>query len=178
MVAFLRATLGFEQELMKEATEKLAIAETAAAEHRRRAHREGYQSSIYPIGSEYALCDAEAQLMTAVLAVLNESLTESVKGFYRLRKAYATLQEISTAEKKYIDQHRSGMVDVSRPSTASRPSTGRRTPSFLNLKSSSNSAAGSRPNSSLLTPQNGATPTDGEDSDLEFVDADEKHVET
>jgi tetratricopeptide (TPR) repeat protein len=103
---FLRATLGFEKEIMEQALNKLAEAEEAATEHHRRAVRDpstAHASAMYPTGAEYALCQAESQLMSAVVAVLNESLTESLRGFYRLRKAFYTLQELSQAEKKYLD---------------------------------------------------------------------------
>jgi hypothetical protein len=115
---FLRAALGFEQDVMREASERLAQAETAAYHHQRRAEKNAYHSNIYPAGSEYALCLAESQLMSAVMAVLNESLSESIKGFYKLRKAYVALQEIADAEKKYLDARPS--VSVARSSTAAK----------------------------------------------------------
>ena len=99
---FLRATLGFEKEVMEQASARLAEAEESASEYQRRAirdHSTSHQSKIYPAGAEYALCHAEAQLMSAVVAVLNESLTESLRGFYKLRKAFGTLYEIHEAEK-------------------------------------------------------------------------------
>ncbi|KAM3418745.1 hypothetical protein BST61_g4719 [Cercospora zeina] len=107
---FLRACLGFEKDMMEQAALQLAGAEEAATEHQRRALRDpstAHQSKIYPRGSEYALCHALTQLMAAVVAVLNESLTESLRGFYKLRKAFTTLQEIVDAENRYVEKYHS-----------------------------------------------------------------------
>ncbi|KAI9800107.1 MAG: hypothetical protein M1825_004289 [Sarcosagium campestre] len=110
MVTFLRATLGFEQDVMREASERLAEAEASSWNDQRRAQRgpQHHHSAIYLPGTEFALCNAQSQLMSAVVAVLNESLTESLKGFYKLRKAYTTLDGIMEAENKFIRQ-RSGL---------------------------------------------------------------------
>ncbi|KAI9886443.1 MAG: hypothetical protein M1823_001761 [Watsoniomyces obsoletus] len=104
IILFIKATLGFEQDVMREALNAVNDAETTAGNDLRRAQQDGLgsRSSIYPPGSEFALCQAESQLMCAVVALLNENLTESLKGFYKLRKAYMTLSAIVDVEAKFV----------------------------------------------------------------------------
>ena len=112
VVTFLRATLGLEQDVMREASERLADAETTALNDHYKAQRRdgGFHSSIYALGSEFSLVAAEAQMMSAVVGVLNESLTESIKGFYKLRKAFATLDALIGMEQKYMKGRHSSLL--------------------------------------------------------------------
>ncbi|KAL6717950.1 Mitochondrial outer membrane protein iml2 [Lecanora helva] len=186
MVAFLRATLGFEQEIMREASERLADAEATASADHRRAQRgdHSYKSQIYPPGAEYALCHVMTQLMSAVVGVLNESLTESVKGFYKLRKAYVTLSGILDAEARYMQKR--AWLGNDTPSKQSMESlrSNRSARSMKGLPGGfgdegANSASTSRPLRSKTEPlshnepmedSETASATDDED---EFYDADE-----
>lgn len=161
---FLRATLGFEKEIMAQASDRIAEAEEAASEYHRRAVRDpstAHHSKIYPAGAEYALCHAEAQLMSAVVGVLNESLTESLRGFYKLRKAFSTLYEINEAEQRFR-RERDASDHSSHQSSATSSST--TIPSDPATTYSDSKGADIAPN----TP-----PSSDEDSDLEFVDAED-----
>ncbi|KAK8186831.1 mitochondrial outer membrane protein iml2 [Phyllosticta paracitricarpa] len=102
VVVFMRATLGFEQGAMKEAADALSEAENTAADYLRRAQRRPSRSAIYPAGSEYASIQAQAQLMNAIICILNESLTESIRGFYKLRKGFIALTTIMESELTYL----------------------------------------------------------------------------
>lgn len=99
---FMRSILGFEKDIMSDAATKLAESENRAWADMKKA--QGRPSrSIYPSGTEYALIHAETQLMSAVVAVMHESLTEAFRGFYKLRKAFIALDAIIAAEAKVIE---------------------------------------------------------------------------
>lgn len=134
-MAFIRATLGFEQDIMRQgalcplfqkcdrrliyilnvsaASDRVTEAENSAYQEQHHAQHHAnspnvFRSQIYTPGTEFALCQAMAQIMSAVVGVLNESLTESIKGFYKLRKAYLTLDAILKMEEKFILERRAG----------------------------------------------------------------------
>lgn len=64
-----------------------------------------YHSTIYAPGTEYLLCQCMAQLMAALVGVLSESFSESIKAFYKLRKAYIALDSIAQMEEKYLKEN-------------------------------------------------------------------------
>ena len=209
MVAFLRATLGFEPEIMREgasnmaylitsedmlifstssAADRLADAETTASTNHRRAQKDGhsYRSSVYPPGAEFALCYAQAQLMSAVIGVLNESLTESIKGFYKLRKAYVTLNGILEAEVRYMSK-RNGLGSGTPRASVDSFRSDRSAPSMTGVPGAFDAAPAkprSTPSFQQSTPNtlNGAAAEhdvhanrtqDDDDDDDEFYDAED-----
>lgn len=102
ITTFMRSVLGFEKEVMAEASKKLSECETLSLAEQKKAEKAGVGDKIYPAGSEYALVHAEAQLMGAMVAVLHESYLEAAKGFWGLRGAYATLDKMMQAEEAYL----------------------------------------------------------------------------
>ncbi|TGJ85501.1 hypothetical protein E0Z10_g3270 [Xylaria hypoxylon] len=104
---FMKSILGFEKAIMAEASSRLNACETAAWNEIKKAEKEASSSKsqterIYPPGSEYQLVLAESYLMSAIIGVLHESLTEGIKSFYKLRKAYVALDAIIQAESAYL----------------------------------------------------------------------------
>lgn len=84
------------------ASNKLSSVESSASELQKYAERNSHEheSSSYPPGTYYAICVVQSQLLQALLALMNESLTEGIKGFYNLRKAYILLDNIIAHEQK------------------------------------------------------------------------------
>lgn len=165
IAVFMRSILGFEKDIMAEASSRLAECESRAWADMKKAqkqaegggggwfrgggggangaHVSGKGCDIYPPGTEFQLLNAEAQLMGAIISVMHESLTEGIKGFYKLRKAFIALDAIMEEEAKVLAAHQGN--------GAAKAST--------SLDSEKDAAEGQKSSES--------------DSDLEFVDAEE-----
>lgn len=170
---FMRAVMGFEQDVMKEASDRLAAAETSSWTDLKRAQKEpgSHGSRLYSPGAEYALCYAESQLMSAVVAVLNESLTESIKGFYKLRRAYVTLDGIMQEEAAYMRKQQEAQNPSEKPPLRKMSMPG----SFDEGEFSETPLEARNVSQMALATKTAGLPgkQSPEDSDLEFVDAGE-----
>ncbi|KAI1304811.1 outer membrane protein Iml2/Tetratricopeptide repeat protein 39 [Xylaria venustula] len=150
---FMKSILGFEKAIMAEASTRLNECETSAWQEIKKAEKEAASSKsqserIYPPGSEYQLVLAESYLMSAIIGVLHESLTEGIKSFYKLRKAYVALDAIIQAENAYLKKRGLQPTD---PKEAVKPT-----------------------NSNEREKMPGGF-DDDDDAEFEFLDADESH---
>ncbi|CEP64168.1 uncharacterized protein LALA0_S10e03972g [Lachancea lanzarotensis] len=95
VIEFLEATLGFEANAMKKAAATLAEAQQLSQKRRQYFQKIKLKtSSLYPPGTEYAVTFTEACLLHALLMLFSESMVESAKALFKLRKAYHMLQEV------------------------------------------------------------------------------------
>ncbi|KAK8250702.1 hypothetical protein HDK77DRAFT_189910 [Phyllosticta capitalensis] len=190
VVVFMRATLGFEQGAMKEAADALNEAESTGADYMRRAQRKPSRSAIYPAGSEFASIQAQAQLMNAIICILNESLTESIRGFYKLRKGFIALTSIMEAELAYLKSLDTAKANGSTQAQSSRSSLNfkehkQKDENSVEAKglaalTSSNPDSGAGSNAKIATADSNGAEKVLEDSDSvnSFVDADESHPDS
>lgn len=106
VIEFLAATLSFEVNEMKIASETLAKAEQLSLKSKTKAEKENIKSSsFYPPGTVYAVTYTESCLLHALLMLFSESYMEAAKAVLKLRKAYYTLQEILESVKRVDGQN-------------------------------------------------------------------------
>jgi Protein of unknown function (DUF3808) len=189
VILFMRATLGFEQDVIREAGERLSEAETSATNDLYKAQRSDKYNAggLYAPGSEFHLCIALAQITSAVVAILNESLTDAIRAFYKLRKAYMTLNNLVDEEDRAMKARGLGSLPASRQrstdslkSSKTSSSATRVLPGAFTTNFSTNISHDQHP--SKLRDAENLTDTDtpreeNHEQDDEFYDADDVHNE-
>lgn len=124
VIRFLEATLGFEPEVMRKASDILSHAETLSSRERSKNQNLKLKTSgNFPPGLEYAVTYAESNLLNALIMLLSESMIESAKALYKLRKAYQTLDEIFKHIKEYEKKKGVKVTSYPNESTTSFNST-------------------------------------------------------
>ncbi|TID15022.1 hypothetical protein CANINC_004693 [Pichia inconspicua] len=110
---FLEATLGFEQDTMRKASETLSKAESLTWSEKSFAEKNKIKTSqIYPPGTEFAVAYAESNLLNALLMLLSENFMEGAKALLKLRRAYQTLDSISKNLQTDPDSSSSALADL------------------------------------------------------------------
>jgi hypothetical protein len=118
LVAFMRAVLSFEKDMLADAQKKLSEAETSATEAYERSRRSSFpsNSAIYRSGTEYLLCQAQVQLMSAAIGMLNESMGDKFGSLMKISNAYGTLDKILEQEMQYLDS-----IEAKEPKVEEKP---------------------------------------------------------
>lgn len=116
LMLFMRSVLGMEKENMTTASNKIADVEAKAWIELKRLQKRGSvkgSSKVYPPGTEMEIIIVQAQLMGAMIGVLHENVVEAVKSFYKLRKAYITLDAILAIETKEVERRKREGISTS-----------------------------------------------------------------
>lgn len=134
VVQFLEATLGFEPETMKKASETLSKAESMSWKEKTFSEKNQIKTSqIYPPGTEFAVAYAESNLLNALLMLLSENFMEGAKALLKLRRAYQTLDSISKNLKTSLNSSSSALADLNINSNSSSNSLSSLNSSFIDL---------------------------------------------
>lgn len=94
--------------------------------------------------------------MSAVVGLLNESLTEAIKSFYKLRKAYLALEGIMENERNYLNKRSTSSVNSVGSSKSAKGITRSKTGS-LRSKSSGGALKDTKPTASTSTSAGAST---------------------
>ena len=141
VVEFLQATLSFEHEEMRKATETLMRAEDLSWKSKTEAEKKNLKCSfLYPPGTVYAVTYTESLLLHALLMLFSESLVEAAKALFKLRKAYSMLTQIISLVQNSEKKKRTSTRNI-KPMTPASNSGGTPESSRSRTNSRSNSTS-------------------------------------
>lgn len=163
VISFIEATLGFEPDAIKKASNDLYQTEEAALADRNRAIKSGIKSSShFPPGLEYSVVYAEAQLLGAITLLLSESMLDTAKALLKLRKAYQTFNDVYSQMKTAKSMSGFGnmpMASISTPILAS--STLKKKTSTASMSTASSASISIKKNLRKYKPEFDADKDDG-----------------
>ncbi|CAB11193.1 hypothetical protein POMI540_1943 [Schizosaccharomyces pombe] len=92
--AFYNAILGLEPKAIEEATEALYHAEQVTEERKKHFEHHDRPIGSYPAGMELQLCLSDIYLMQSALGFVSDSIVDSMKAAYRIRKTFLSFSKM------------------------------------------------------------------------------------